>query len=98
MGLREDLIADWTNKHITYQGCEMFVAHQFEYKGTTYLYVIDEKDALEKDKENVEVAFLYKVKENVFANVDDDDLFNELLGKVAGEMAAEMLKKELDIK
>ena len=97
MGLKENLITDWTNKVITYQGSEMFVVSQFDYEGTNYLYVVD-TESIEKDEEEVDVAFLYKVKDDVFANVDDDELFNELLGKVAGELTAEMLKKEFDIK
>lgn len=95
MGLREDLIADWTNKHITYQGYNMFVVKQIEHDGITYLYAIDKDDAVKEDKKDLNVAFLYKVKDDVWANVDDDDLFDELMGQVAGELTGDLLKKHL---
>lgn len=95
MGLKEDIIVDWNNKNITYQGREMFVVKQFEYEGITYLYVIDKEEALKEDKEYLDVAFLYKVKDNIWANVDDDNLFNELLGKIAGELTGDLIKKHL---
>ena len=95
MGLKEDVIIDWNYKDISYQGYELFVVKQFEYDGVTYLYAIDKEDALKDDKEDLNVTFLYKVRDNVWANVDDDDLFNELLGKVAGELTGDLIKKYL---
>ena len=73
----------------------MFVVKQFEYEGITYLYVVDTEDALKEDKEDLDVAFLYKVKDNIWANVDDDKLFNELLGKIAGELTGDLIRKYL---
>lgn len=93
MGLRETLITDWKNKDIIYQGCEMYVVEQFEYEGVEYLYVIDKDSVVNENSKDIEVAFLYKVNDDEFANVDDENLFFELMGEVAGKMAVEKLKE-----
>lgn len=87
MGIREDLIVDWKDKTIEYFDKKMYVIEQFTYKGTEYLYVVDKATV---NNDNLEVAFLYRVKDDVFANVDSDELFNELLDEVSKKNLKEL--------
>lgn len=97
MGMKEELIVDWKHRHITYQDSEMFVVDQFEYDGKEYLYVIDENSVTDENAKDIEVAFLYKVNGNVFANVQDDNLFKELMAEVATKLAIEKIKEILEL-
>lgn len=88
MGFKEDLIADWTDKTIEYQGKRIYILEQFDYKGKNYLYGCDIDTINNKD---LEVVFLTKVKDNIFEHVEDDKLFDELFEIVAGKMLSDKL-------
>ena len=74
MGLRESLIVDWENKTIEYQGKRMYIIKQFVYENKEYFYAIDLATVNNK---NLEIAFLYKVKDDIFAHVEDEELFDK---------------------
>ena len=76
MGLRESLIVNWENKTIEYQGKKMYIVKQFMYENKEYLYAIDLETI---NKENLEIVFLYKMKDDIFAYVEEDDLFDKLI-------------------
>lgn len=93
MGLKESLTVDWKYKTIEYQGDRLWIAEQFEYKGTEYLYAAVE-NTLEDDI--IDVVFLYRVSGDKFGNVSDDKLHNELLGYVATKMIRNITKEYLE--
>ncbi|MBR3152618.1 MAG: hypothetical protein IKF52_03325 [Clostridia bacterium] len=93
MGIRENLIVDWKDKTIEYFDKKMYVIEQFTYKGIEYLYVVDKATI---NNENLEVAFLYRVKDDIFANVDSDELFNELLDEVAKKNLEEITEMAIN--
>ena len=90
MGFREELTVDWEDKTIEYQGKKMYVVKVFTYNNVEYLCTVD-LDTIHN--ENVEVAFLYKVKDSIFAHVDDDELLDKLV-MTAGEKSLEDMIKE----
>lgn len=49
------------------------------------------KETIESD--TIEVCFLYKVKDDILAYVDDDEKYNELLAFVAGAFVTIDIKK-----
>lgn len=87
MGMRENLITNWKDKTIEYQGKELYIIEQFMYRETEYLYAVDKATL---NKKNIEVAFLYKLKDDIFANVDSDKLFDELLEEVSKKNLEEL--------
>ena len=93
MGLRESLIVNWENKTIEYQGKKMYIVKQFMYENKEYLYAIDLETI---NKENLEIVFLYKMKDDIFAYVEEDDLFDKLIVKVGIECFTEILRKDLE--
>lgn len=93
MGIRESLIVDWEDKTLRYQGKDMYIVKQFEYKNVEYLYALDLATV---KNENIEVAFLYKKRDDVFAHVDDDDLFDELVIKAGAECVAQLMKEDIE--
>ncbi len=93
MGMRENLIADWKDKTLEYQGKKLYVVDQFEYEGITYLYTVDIATINNK---NIEIAFLYKVKDDIFEDVRDDALFNKLVIRAGSNLMGNMLKEDLE--
>lgn len=90
MGFKEELTVDWEDKTIEYQSKKMYVVKVFTYNHVEYLCTID-LDTIHN--ENLEVAFLYKVKDSIFAHVDDDELFDKLV-VIAGEKSLEDMIRE----
>ena len=92
MEFREKYIENWEGKEIEYQGEKIYIVKQIEYKGTKYLYGILEKSIFTDDDE-FEVCFLYRKKEDIFADVRDEQLYRELLSITAGTFVADEIKK-----
>lgn len=95
MGIRENLIINFESKTLEYQNKRFYILKQFDYEGRTYLYGID-VDAFNKDQENLEVAFLYRMHDDIFNHVSDKELANKLLDEVAGLCTADMIKRNLN--
>lgn len=93
MSFKEQLINDWKNKIMEYQEKKMWIADQFEYNNIEYLYAID-LATIDDKHEEYEVAFLYKEKDDIFAYVKDEKLFNELLGMATGRLASQVIIEE----
>ena len=93
MGIRESLIVDWENKTIEYQGKRMYIIKQFVYENKEYFYDIDLATVNNK---NLEIAFLYKVKDDIFAHVEDEELFDKLVVKAGSECFNEILKHDIE--
>ena len=93
MGFKEQLITDWKYKKMEYQGKKMWIADQFEYNNVEYLYAVD-VSTFDDEHEEFDVAFLYKEKDDVFAYVKDEKLFNELLGAATGRLASQVIIEE----
>lgn len=93
MGLKENLIVNWENKTIEYQGKKMYIVKQFVYEKLEYLYAIDLETI---NNENIEVAFLYKVKDDVFEHVENDELFEKLVVKAGSECFNELMEKDIE--
>lgn len=93
MGFREELTIDWEDKTIEYQGKKMYVIKAFNYNNVEYLCVVDLNTI---NNENLEVAFLYKVKDSIFAHVTDDELFDKLVITAGAESIGEMIKEDVE--
>lgn len=93
MGLRESLIVNWENKTIEYQGKKMYIVKQFMYENKEYLYAMDLATVNNK---NLEIAFLYKVNNDIFGHVEDEELFDKLVVKAGSECFNEILRKDLE--
>lgn len=91
MGLKENLIMDWTDKIIEYQEREFLILKQFKYEGKEYLYGAEVKTI---GTEKMNVVFLSKVKDDIFEHVEDDELFEKLFITVSGMLAAEMVEED----
>lgn len=92
MGMRESLIVNFEDLTLEYQDKKFYILKQFDYKGTTYLYGID-VDAFYKDRENLEFAFLYRMHDDIFNHVSDENLLDELFNYVSGLCMGDVIKK-----
>lgn len=96
MGIKEDLIVDWTGKSIEFQGKKLYVVKQFEYEGDTYLYAAF-YESLKEESEEYIVVFLRKIGDSELEVVKEDDELNDmLLARVTGEFIAEEIEKKLN--
>lgn len=93
MGFRENLINDWKDKTIEYQDRFFYIVDQFVYEEKEYLYGCN-IDTL--NNQNLEVVFLYKIKDDIFEHVEDNELFNNLFLYVAGKLTAEKIDELAD--
>jgi len=89
MDFRESLIGNYEDKTLEFCGKNVYVAKQFDYKGITYLYVVDVNTV---NTDNVEFAFLYRTEKGLFKDVTDQELFEELIMKATGLMTADAIK------
>lgn len=94
MGMKESLVVDWKDKTIEYQGKKLYIIEQFDYEGKEYFYTVDVNTV---DSRNLEITFLYRVKDDIFAHVEDEKLFENLIinggSKVISNMISEDIKK-----
>ena len=88
MGFKENIITNWEDKTIEYQGRYFYILKQFDNNGKTYLYGIN-KDTI--SSENLEVVFLYKVKDDIFAHVESQEEFERLMIAVSGLCTADLI-------
>lgn len=93
MGLKESLIVNWEDRTVKYQGKEMYIVKQFTYKNIEYLYALDLATI---KNENIDVAFLYKKRDDIYAHVEDDKLFEELVVKAGSECITELVEGEME--
>ena len=90
MGFKEELITDWKDKTIEYQGKKFYIIEEINFKGKTYMYGCD-IDTI--DNKNVEVVFLTKVKDNIFEHVENNALFEELLANTSAKILSNKIKE-----
>lgn len=90
MGFRENLMVNFDDKIIEYDGVKFQVLKTFDYEGKHYIYAFDPKSANTKQ---IEVMFFYKNSSGKFNYVDNDELFNELLSYACGLLTADLIKK-----
>lgn len=90
MGFKEDLITNWKDKTIEYQDKHFYILEQFEYNNKEYIFGVDKNTI---NNENLEVVFLYKIKNDIFEHVEDEKLFEELFLHVSGMLAAQKLEE-----
>ena len=76
-----------------YQGKKMYIVKQFMYENKEYLYAMDLATVNNK---NLEIAFLYKVNNDIFGHVEDEELFDKLVVKAGSECFNEILRKDLE--
>ncbi len=93
MGFREELVSNWEDKTIEYRGKQFYIVKQFMYEDREYLYGVDIKTY---DKEPMDVVFLYKIKDALFENVENEELFEKLFLYVSGLFASDLVKKRLE--
>lgn len=90
MGFRENLITDWKDKTIEYQDKKFYILDQFDYENKEYLCGCDISTI---NTESLGMVFLYKVKDDIFEHVEDNEMFEKLALYTAGRIAAEKLKE-----
>lgn len=90
MGFRENLITDWKDKTIEYQDKNFYILEQFIYKDIEYLFGCDINTI---NNQNLEVVFLYRVKDDIFEHVEDKNIFDELFIHVSGKLAANKINE-----
>lgn len=93
MGLKENLVNDWKNSIIEYQGRKLYVIEQIEMDNDLYIYTLN----MEKIPD-LEINFLKKIKDSTFSVVTDMDLFNELMANVGIKLAAQEVEKVIEEK
>ena len=93
MGFREELISNWEDKTIEYGGKKFYIIKQLNHEGTEYLYGIDIETY---DKDPMNVVFLYKIKDDIFEHVEDEELFEKLLIQAGGLCAADLVGKAIE--
>ncbi len=94
MGLKEELISNWEDKTIEYGGKIFYILKQFEFEGKEYLYGIDKESPM--DMENMKVVFLYRIKNDLFEHVEDDELFEKLFLHVGGLCTADLVSEAIE--
>lgn len=90
MGFRENLITDWKDKTIEYQDKNFYILEQFIYEDIEYLFGCDINTI---NNQNLEVVFLYKVKDDIFEHVEDKEIFEKLYIYVSGRLAANKINE-----
>lgn len=92
MGIRETLITNFEDKTLEYLGKKFYVIKQFDYKGKTYLYALDLETLGTND---LGYAFLYRVDDDIFNHVRDEETCNDLFDIVSGLCVEEIVNKNL---
>lgn len=92
MGMRESLTVNFEDKTLEYLNMMLYVAKQFEYKNKTYLYCVDKSTI---DTDELEVYFLYRVRDDRFYHVTNKEEQMELLEVVSGLYMADIVNDGL---
>lgn len=92
MGIRESLTVNFEDKTLEYLDMMLYVTKQFEYKNKTYLYCVN-KSTVNTDE--LEVYFLYRVRDDKFNHITDKKKQMELLEVVSGLYMDDLVKDSL---
>lgn len=90
MGFKENLITDWKDKTVEYQDKKFYIIDQFVYKDREYLLGCDIKTL---NNQNLEIVFLYKIEDDIYEHVEDEDLFEKLLLHASGRAIAQKIEE-----
>ena len=94
MGFYERLLLNMENKMIDYQNVKLYVVKQFKHEGKEYLYTV-RPESIENGQGELDVVFLYRESDDVFAHVDSQELNEELFIAVSGLLAGDMVSKDM---
>ena len=89
MGIRESLTVNFEDKTLEYLDMILYVTKQFEYKNKTYLYCVNKSTV---DTDELEVYFLYRVRDDKFNHITDKKKQMELLEVVSGLYMDDLIK------
>ena len=92
MGIRESLTVNFEDKTLEYLDMMLYVTKQFEYKNKTYLYCVNKSTV---DTDELEVYFLYRVRDDKFNHITDKKKQMELLAVVSGLSMDDLIKDSL---
>ena len=92
MGIRESLTVNFEDKTLEYLDMMLYVTKQFEYKNKTYLYCVNKSTV---DTDELEVYFLYRVRDDKFNHKTDKKKQMELLEVVSGLYMDDLIKDSL---
>ena len=92
MGIRESLTVNFEDKTLEYLDMMLYVTKQFEYKNKTYLYCVNKSTV---DTDELEVYFLYRVRDDKFNHITDKKKQMELLEVVSGLYMDDLVKDSL---
>lgn len=92
MGIRESLTINFEDKTLEYLDMMLYVTKQFEYKNKTYLYCVNKSTV---DTDELEVYFLYRVRDDKFNHITDKKKQMELLEVVSGLYMDDLIKDSL---
>lgn len=92
MGIRESLTINFEDKTLEYLDMMLYVTKQFEYKNKTYLYCVNKSTV---DTDELEVYFLYRVRDDKFNHITDKKKQMQLLEVVSGLYMDDLIKDSL---
>ena len=92
MGIRESLTVNFEDKTLEYLDMMLYVTKQFEYKNKTYLYCVNKSTV---DTDELEVYFLYRVRDDKFNHITDKKKQMDLLEVVSGLYMDDLIKDSL---
>lgn len=92
MGIRESLTVNFEDKTLEYLDMMLYVTKQFEYKNKTYLYCVNKSTV---DTDELEVYFLYRVRDDKFNHITDKKKQMELLEVVSGLYMDDLIRDSL---
>ena len=92
MGIRESLTVNFEDKTLEYLDMMLYVTKQFWYKNKKYLYFVNKSTV---DTDELEVYFLYRVRDDKFNHITDKKKQMELLEVVSGLYMDDLIKDSL---
>lgn len=93
MAYRDSLIVNFEDKTLEYKNVLLYVIKQFDYEGKTYLYAVDKKTV---ESNELEVYFLYRIKDDIFNHVDDPEKQSELFQVVSGQLLKDIVNRNIN--
>ena len=94
MGFKDDIVTNYENKTVEYQGKKLNILKQFKYNNVEYLCGVDANDL---ENAQLSLIFLYRDKfENSFKYVDSEELFDTLMVYVGNVFAKELSEENND--
>ncbi len=92
MGFKENLIVNYEGRTLEYNNVQLYVLKQFDYENHLYLYCADKNTI---GKESFDAYFLYKIKDDIFNHVDNQEKFLKLMDIVSGEILKEFFEQKI---